>query len=225
MKCLAVVVCGTIGGNVVASVDRRAPTSAGLEGQAGGASVPSLAASRDDEAFLLGGAPSLAGRADALQSLAVVIGGKRAVDREGVAGVSGRAPAGSGVEGQASSATIVCRAARGDLDALLLGEAPTEAGRAGALQGLAVVVGGVGAVGRDVIAGAGETAPSSVGSEGQTSAAVVVGEAAGRYDDAFPLGGAPGLAGGAGALQSCAVVVRGQRAVGGEGVALSGDGT
>lgn len=95
-----------------------------------------------------------------------------------VALTSGGTKSGVRIESQAIAATIICCAAAGNSDASLLNLAPRLSDWAGALKTAAVVVDGVGTAGRNVVTGVGRAAPGSARSEGQASAAVVIGQTA-----------------------------------------------
>lgn len=91
-----------------------------------------------------------------------------------VTGVADRTPGGVCNERSASTAIVMSNATAGDANATSLDFTPGESAIANAKAGLAVVV--VGADRRDVVALVGPRAPGSVGFEGQTVTAVVIGE-------------------------------------------------
>ena len=100
---------GAKGRELVASISHRAPAVAAVEGQAVAAVVIGGTARRHQHASEGGLAPSVAGSADALAGLTVVVVG--AVRGDVVARVSEGAPGGVGLEGIAGSAVVVGGAA------------------------------------------------------------------------------------------------------------------
>lgn len=182
-----------VNGQVVASVVDFTPGGADVEGHAVAAAVAGVAARRDGDASAAGGAPTEAGLADAGAGGAVVGGEARARDRNGVARVGRGAPAEVGVEGDAVAAGVVGGATQGNAVASAAGGAPSEAGVAVALAGLAVVSGR--AIVGHVVTTVSGGAPGGAGDEGGASGAVTVVHTAQRDGDARAAGRAPGLSG------------------------------
>ena len=158
----------------------------------------------------------MAGRADALKSGAVVVGG----EREGVTLAGDRTKTSASFVSETLSAGVPGGAAAGNGDARALGRTPREASCAQALAGLAVVVGN--AFRWHVVAGVGCRAPGGSGAEGQASAAVVVGRTTRGDCDTLLAESAPALSGRADAQRSQAVVAGRCRAVGRNVVARVG---
>ena len=125
---LTVVVVRTSCGDVVAGVGGSAEAGSGVESQALAASVVSGATRGDGNAGKLSGTPRVASLAHALSGLAVVVVGASCGDV--VAGVGKRAPAGSGLEGDASTAVVVGQTTRRNGDASELSDAPNRSSRA-----------------------------------------------------------------------------------------------
>lgn len=170
---LAVVSDRTNRRNIVAPVSRGAPAGSRQESEALAASVVGVAAGGDRNACLLGGAPTLALRADALPGKAVVGGKGGTVGGNIVALVGDGAPGGAGAESKAAAAVVICGAAGGNADASALGGTPAEPGVANACAGLTIMI--VRALRGDVVALAGESAPGRSGVKARAISAPVGG--------------------------------------------------
>ena len=99
-----------------------------------------------------------------MAGLTVVTGGQRAVGGEVVASSGEGAKSSAGVIGQTVSARVIGRATAENEDALTFGGAPLESIVTNTFAGGAVVV--VGAIGGDVVASFGRSAPGGSGVEG-----------------------------------------------------------
>ncbi len=129
-------------------------------------------AAGNSNARLGGVTPRLAGGADALKGLTVVVSGGGTVSRNIVAGSGQRAQSGSGPKRETVSARIIGSAAAGNNNASFLSNTPSLTSRASALNGLTVVVGR--AVSGNVIASIGQRAPAGSRSESRANSTVVV---------------------------------------------------
>ena len=194
----------------------------GLEGQAVSAVVVGGATAGNVDALFGVFAVGLDVGAEASSSGAVVE--DWAVGGDVVALISFGTPAGSGVEGHATTARVVGGATARNGDAGLLGLTPREAGLADALAGLTVMIGRDGAVNRESVTRAGQGAEAGANLEVDTGAAVVVGVATAWDVDAGLGVRAPGLAGGADAGAGLTVVVGRGGAIGGDVVTSVGQG-
>ena len=177
---LAVVVVGAFSGDVVTSVSGSAPASTSVEGQTLAASVVGCAARRNSDAGVLLSAPRITGLANTFASLTVMVVG--ASGGNVVASVGQRAPAGSGLESNASGAVIVSETTRRNFDAGELSNTPNVVGRAQTFESLTVVA--CRASGGNVVTVVGNRAPSSSSVEGQTVSAAVVGGTTRRHENA-----------------------------------------
>ena len=173
---------GTSFGDGVTRIGSCAPAESDLEGDAVSAVIASEATRRNLDAGVFGDAPGVTDFANALTSLAVMV--VRASGGDIVTSVGQRAPVGSGLEGDTSSAAIGVNTTARNSNASVLDGAPGESSGADALTSSAVVVRGERASFRKSVASVGYRTPAESDLESDASSAIVASETARRNANA-----------------------------------------
>lgn len=189
------------GGDLHALVGRGTPAPADLEGYALSAAIGGVAAKGHGNTGALGRAPRLAGGADALSTVVMVVG--TLGGNHGALAQRG-APGRAGSKGSVLATVVVLEETGLHEDTGVGRGAPGKADIADAVAAGVVIVrtlnGNLGAL-------VGQLAPGVTGDESDAAAAVVIGEAASRNGYTSALKGAPSLTRGTHADAAVVVVV------------------
>lgn len=165
-------IVGTSAWDVIACVGTRAPGCVSIKSQASSAIIVSCTTRRNSNTRIIGRAPSLSCRAQALSGLTIMIGREGAKSGEVITGVGQSAPAGSCLEGQTVSTVIISGATTGNSNAGTSGSTPGKSSQANAFTSLTIMR--KRAVSGNVITSVGQRTPGSSSFERSALTAAII---------------------------------------------------